>query len=119
MKSFREFKEKKRKPRGCQTPERIVLKTLRLISVKMKKSRRSRKNCLKKLDSKKMTNHILLKMWKGKRSRRIKKAKRLKRIKKENKLNGFKTNLLSGVVSESKLQNEVMNYKDFKLKQQK
>ena len=40
-------------------------------------------------------------------------------IKKENKLNGFKTNLLSGVVSESKLQNEVMNYKDFKLKQQK
>ena len=40
-------------------------------------------------------------------------------IQKENKLNGFKTNLLSGVVTESKLQNEVMNYKDFKLKQQK
>lgn len=39
-------------------------------------------------------------------------------IKKENKLNGFKTNLLSGVVSESKLQNKVMNYKDFKLKQE-
>ena len=35
-------------------------------------------------------------------------------IKKQNKLNGFKTNLLSGVVSESKLQNEVMNYKDYK-----
>lgn len=40
-------------------------------------------------------------------------------IKKDNKLNGFKTNLLNGVVSESKLQKEVMNYKDFKLKQQK
>ena len=40
-------------------------------------------------------------------------------IKKQNKLNGFKTNLLSGVVSESKLQNEVMNYKDYKSKQQK
>src|SRR6056300_440894 len=40
-------------------------------------------------------------------------------IKKDNNLNGFKTNLLNGVVSESKLQKEVMNYKDFKLKQQK
>ena len=40
-------------------------------------------------------------------------------IKKQNKLNGFKTNLLNGVVSESKLQNEVMNYKDYKSKQQK
>jgi len=40
-------------------------------------------------------------------------------IKKENKLNGFKTNLLSGVVSESKLQGQVMNYKDYKLNQQK
>jgi hypothetical protein len=34
-------------------------------------------------------------------------------------LNGFKTNLLSGVVSESKLQGQVMNYKDYKLNQQK
>ena len=40
-------------------------------------------------------------------------------IKKQNKLNGFKTNLLNGVVSESKLQNEVMNYKDYKSKQHK
>ena len=40
-------------------------------------------------------------------------------MKKENKLNGFKTNLLSGVVSESKLQGQVMNYKDYKLNQQK
>ena len=40
-------------------------------------------------------------------------------IKKENKLNGFQTNLLNGVTSESKLQTQVMNYKDFKLNQQK
>jgi len=40
-------------------------------------------------------------------------------IKKENKLNGFQTNLLNGVTSESKLQTQVMNYKDFKLKQKK
>lgn len=40
-------------------------------------------------------------------------------IKKENKLNGFQTNLLNGVTSESKLQAQVMNYKDFKLNQQK
>ena len=39
-------------------------------------------------------------------------------IKKENKHNGFKTNLLNGIISESKLQNDVMNYKDFKLKLQ-
>jgi len=43
----------------------------------------------------------------------------LQPIKKENKLNGFKTNLLNGVVSESKLQGQVMNYKDYKLNQQK
>ena len=39
-------------------------------------------------------------------------------IKKENKQNGFKTNLLNGIISESNLQNDVMNYKDFKLKLQ-
>jgi len=38
------------------------------------------------------------------------------KIKKENKLNGFHSNLLNNISSEAKLQKEVMNYKDFKLK---
>ena len=40
----------------------------------------------------------------------------IQKIKKENKLNGFHSNLLNNISSEAKLQKEVMNYKDFKLK---
>ena len=36
--------------------------------------------------------------------------------KKINKLNGFNSNLLNNITSETKLQKQVMNYKDFKNK---
>ena len=41
----------------------------------------------------------------------------IQKPKKENRLNGFNSNLLNNVTSETKLQTQVMNYKDFKNKQ--
>jgi len=43
----------------------------------------------------------------------------MKKEKKVSHLNGFKTNLLDGVVSESQLQKQVLNYKDYKAQTQK
>jgi len=40
----------------------------------------------------------------------------IQKPKKENKLNGFNSNLLNNITSEAKLQNQVINYKDFKNK---
>lgn len=43
----------------------------------------------------------------------------MKKEKKVSHLNGFKTSLLDGVVSETQLQKQVLNYKDYKAQAQK
>ena len=43
----------------------------------------------------------------------------IKKEKRKLPLNGFKSNLLDGIVSESQLQQKVLNYKDFKKSMQK